>query len=57
MSRRLTIGPFNRVEGDLEVTLEIAGGRAFAVNVDAPDPDQHLGLDVHVDYQVVEPET
>lgn len=37
--------------------LEIVGGRAFAVNVEAPDPDQHLGLDVHVDYQVVEPET
>lgn len=33
MSRRLTIGPFNRVEGDLEVTLEIAGGRVDSARV------------------------
>ena len=24
---RLVVGPFNRVEGDLEVTLEVAEGR------------------------------
>ena len=33
MSRRLTIGPFNRVEGDLEVTLEVAAGRVAAARV------------------------
>jgi len=32
--------------------LEIPGGSAFAVNVNCPDPDQHLGLEVHVDYEV-----
>ena len=26
MTRRLVMGPFNRVEGDLEVTLDIADG-------------------------------
>ena len=32
MSRRI-VGPFNRVEGDLEVTLEIEGGRVVAAQV------------------------
>ena len=34
--RRLVIGPFNRVEGDLEVKLDIAGGRVVAAYVTAP---------------------
>jgi Ni,Fe-hydrogenase I large subunit len=33
VSRRLTIGPFNRVEGDLEVTLDIADGRVASAQV------------------------
>jgi Ni,Fe-hydrogenase I large subunit len=33
VSRRLTIGPFNRVEGDLEVTLDIADGRVESAQV------------------------
>ena len=33
MSRRLTIGPFNRVEGDLEVTLDVADGRVASAQV------------------------
>ncbi len=33
MSRRLVIGPFNRVEGDLEVRLDIAGGRVASARV------------------------
>ena len=33
MTRRLTIGPFNRVEGDLEVTLEVADGRVASAQV------------------------
>ncbi|MCM8612263.1 nickel-dependent hydrogenase large subunit [Accumulibacter sp.] len=33
MSRRLTIGPFNRVEGDLEVTLDVEAGRVVAARV------------------------
>jgi len=33
---RLVVGPFNRVEGDLEVRLEIAGGRIEAAFVTAP---------------------
>lgn len=35
MTRRV-IGPFNRVEGDLEVTLEIADGRVSAAYVNSP---------------------
>ena len=35
MSRRI-FGPFNRVEGDLEVTVEIAGGRVEAAWVNSP---------------------
>ena len=35
MSRRITVGPFNRVEGDLEVTLDIANGRVAAAHVNA----------------------
>ncbi len=34
--KRLLVGPFNRVEGDLEVTLDIAGGRVAAAHVNAP---------------------
>lgn len=33
--RRLTVGPFNRVEGDLEVTLDIAAGRVASARVNA----------------------
>lgn len=33
MSRRLTIGPFNRVEGDVAVTLDIAAGRVASAQV------------------------
>jgi hydrogenase large subunit len=32
---RITVGPFNRVEGDLEVTLEVADGRVQAAQVNA----------------------
>jgi hydrogenase large subunit len=35
MSRRI-IGPFNRVEGDLEVTLDIEGGRVRTAYVNSP---------------------
>jgi len=33
---RLVVGPFNRVEGDLEVTLETAEGRVRAAYVNSP---------------------
>jgi hydrogenase large subunit len=33
---RLLVGPFNRVEGDLEVTLDIADGRVTEARVNAP---------------------
>lgn len=33
---RLVVGPFNRVEGDLQVTLEVAEGRVTAARVNAP---------------------
>ncbi|MGQ9369505.1 nickel-dependent hydrogenase large subunit [Azospirillum sp. ST 5-10] len=33
---RLIVGPFNRVEGDLEVRLEVAGGAVAAAYVNAP---------------------
>ncbi len=36
MTRTLVVGPFNRVEGDLEVRLEIADGRVTAARVNAP---------------------
>jgi Ni,Fe-hydrogenase I large subunit len=35
-SSRLIVGPFNRVEGDLEVQLEVADGRVAAARVVAP---------------------
>ena len=35
MSRRLLIGPFNRVEGDLEVSLDIVDGRVASAQVSA----------------------
>ena len=33
---RLIVGPFNRVEGDLEVSLEIVDGRVQSAHVNAP---------------------
>ena len=33
---RLLVGPFNRVEGDLEVSLEIEGGQVRSARVNAP---------------------
>lgn len=33
---RLVVGPFNRVEGDLEVTLDVADGAVTAARVSAP---------------------
>ncbi len=33
---RLVVGPFNRVEGDLEVQLDVAEGRVAAARVNAP---------------------
>lgn len=33
---RLVVGPFNRVEGDLEVHLDLAGGRVAAARVNSP---------------------
>ena len=36
MSRSLIIGPFNRVEGDLELRLDIAGGAVASAEVSAP---------------------
>ncbi len=34
--QRLVVGPFNRVEGDLEVTLDVAGGRVASARVSSP---------------------
>ncbi len=36
MSSRLVVGPFNRVEGDLEVQLDVADGRVASARVNAP---------------------
>jgi hydrogenase large subunit len=36
MSRRITVGPFNRVEGDLEVRLDIDDGVVACAEVTAP---------------------
>lgn len=36
MTTRRIVGPFNRVEGDLEITLDIDGGRVVAAYVDSP---------------------
>ncbi|QDF99384.1 HupV protein [Azoarcus sp. DD4] len=33
---RVVVGPFNRVEGDLEVTLDVADGRVAAARVNSP---------------------
>lgn len=33
---RLVVGPFNRVEGDLEVTLDVTGGQVSRAQVNAP---------------------
>ena len=33
---RLVVGPFNRVEGDLEVRLDLADGRVRSAEVSAP---------------------
>jgi hydrogenase large subunit len=35
-ARRLVMGPFNRVEGDLEVTLDVQDGRVAEARVTAP---------------------
>ncbi len=35
-TRRLVLGPFNRVEGDLEVQLDVADGRVVQARVNAP---------------------
>jgi len=35
-TRRLVLGPFNRVEGDLEVQLDVAAGRVTQARVNAP---------------------
>ncbi len=34
--KRIIVGPFNRVEGDLEVTLDVAAGRVQAAFVNSP---------------------
>lgn len=34
--KRLLVGPFNRVEGDLEVTLDVADGQVRSARVNAP---------------------
>lgn len=34
--KRLVVGPFNRVEGDLEVSLDVADGRVQAAYVNSP---------------------
>jgi len=34
--KRLTLGPFNRVEGDLEVTLDVTDGRVQSARVNSP---------------------
>jgi len=36
MNQRLLVGPFNRVEGDLEVQLDVADGRVTQARVNAP---------------------
>ena len=36
MTERRVVGPFNRVEGDLEITLDIAAGRIDAAYVNSP---------------------
>lgn len=35
MVRRLVVGPFNRVEGDLEITLDVAGGAVREARVNS----------------------
>jgi Ni,Fe-hydrogenase I large subunit len=34
--KRLVVGPFNRVEGDLEVSLDVANGRVQSAYVNSP---------------------
>ncbi|HZX33486.1 MAG TPA: nickel-dependent hydrogenase large subunit [Rhodocyclaceae bacterium] len=34
--KRIVVGPFNRVEGDLEVSLDVEDGRVAAVRVNSP---------------------
>lgn len=36
MTRRITVGPFNRVEGDLEVRLDLDDGVVRSAEVTAP---------------------
>ena len=33
---RLVVGPFNRVEGDLEIRLDVAGGEVTAAYANSP---------------------
>ncbi len=33
---RLILGPFNRVEGDLEVQLDVSDGRVLQAHVNSP---------------------
>ena len=34
--KRIVLGPFNRVEGDLELSLDLEGGRVQAAYVNSP---------------------
>ena len=34
--RRIVLGPFNRVEGDLEISLDVDAGQVFAARVNSP---------------------
>ena len=34
--RRIVLGPFNRVEGDLEIALDVGAGQVMAARVSAP---------------------
>ncbi len=36
MSKRIVVGPFNRVEGDLEISLDLEDGRIAAARVNSP---------------------
>lgn len=57
-SLKLEIDPASSqpLTGRLEFVppLEIAGGKGFAISNNTEDPEAHLGLEVHVDFQVVE---
>ena len=34
--KRIVLGPFNRVEGDLEIALDVDAGRVMAARVNSP---------------------